>query len=460
MKKISQLKLVRVFTLTIIISLFIFNPLIVHAEATDVKLEGPKSMKVGETKTLTTEVIKDDPDTDTNTYKLLFSSSNTDVATVDDSGKITAVKSGKASIVVQIENTTIQKTFEIVVEEEQVIEPPVVSNDNTLKSLVIEGYELDKTFAKDITNYEITIPTTVKSLKIKYERNDSKAQVMVTGNSSLKDGSIVRVVVTAEDKTTKTYEIKVNYEKVNLNLSSIKVLGQSLNETFKSTQTKYTLTVAYEITTLSIEAKPEDSNAKVEISGNDNLDVGTNTITITVKGKTSSDKKVYTIVVTREEETNNNKPSTSSNLSTEPTDEPSTSSKPSSNTTTNSGGSNMAKYVLVTIGCLVLFAIGGVGIYFYIKTAEPKNKKKNKIKRKEVPTRDTETSIENEPEIEDEYQVRQIYDYEEDVPNDDLEDTKEFSRDELTRNSQSRGTENSSKYDEDVLKDIEDLFDD
>ena len=59
----------------------------------------------------------------------------------------------------------------------------------------------------------------MKSLKLKYEKNDSKAKEMITGNSSLKDGDIIRIVVTAEDGTTKTYEIKVNNEKINLNLS-------------------------------------------------------------------------------------------------------------------------------------------------------------------------------------------------------------------------------------------------
>lgn len=453
MKKNNQYKMIKNLTLIIIMSLFILSPIVVNAEVTDISISGTRKMKIGEFQKLTTEVKKTDDDT--NTYNVLFSSSATDIVTVDAAGKVTAIKGGTASIIIQVENTSIQKTFEIVVEDEQSI-APILSSDNTLKSLSVEGYELDKEFDKDETKYEVTIPATVKSLKLKYEKNDSKAKEMITGNSSLKDGDIIRIVVTAEDGTTKTYEIKVNNEKINLNLSSIKVLGQSLNETFKSSQTRYTLTVAYEISALSIEAKCEDPKAKVEISGNESLSVGTNTVTITVKAQDSNDKKVYTILVTREKETDNNKPTTSGSTSTITSDSSTSNGNSGGSTATGGGSSNMAKYVLVTIGCLVLFAIGGIGIYFYVKTAEPKANKGKKNKK------NVSTSQKRIVETEEVVEEKSIYDYEEETYNDDLEDTKEFNKEELTRASKTSSTpsSNSYKYDDDVLKDIEDLFED
>lgn len=453
MKKNNQYKMIKNLTLIIIMCLFILSPIVVNAEVTDISISGTRKMKIGESQKLTTEVKKTDDDT--NTYNVLFSSSATDIVTVDAAGKVTAIKGGTASIIIQVENTSIQKTFEIVVEDEQSI-APILSSDNTLKSLSVEGYELDKEFDKDETKYEVTIPATVKSLKLKYEKNDSKAKEMITGNSSLKDGDIIRIVVTAEDGTTKTYEIKVNNEKINLNLSSIKVLGQSLNETFKSSQTRYTLTVAYEISALSIEAKCEDPKAKVEISGNESLSVGTNTVTITVKAQDSNDKKVYTILVTREKETDNNKPTTSGSTSTITSDSSTSNGNSGGSTATGGGSSNMAKYVLVTIGCLVLFAIGGIGIYFYVKTAEPKANKGKKNKK------NVSTSQKRIVETEEVVEEKSIYDYEEETYNDDLEDTKEFNKEELTRASKTSSTpsSNSYKYDDDVLKDIEDLFED
>lgn len=451
MKKNNQFKIVKSLVLIIMMSLFILSPILVNAEVIDINVSGEKQMKVGETRELKAEVKQSEDDT--NTYNVLFSSSDSDVVKVDSSGKLTALKGGKVIITIQVENTTIQKTFEVVVEEEQTIEP-ILSSDNTLKSLVVDGYELNKEFDKNVTTYEVTIPSTVKSLKLKYEKSDSKAKEMITGNSSLKDGDIIRIVVTAEDGSVKTYEIKVVHEKINLNLSSIKILGQSLNETFKSSQTRYTLTVAYEISALNIEAKCEDSKAKVEISGDKNLSVGTNTVTITVKAQGTNDKKVYTILVTREKETDNNKPITSGSTSTITSDSSTSSGKPGSNVNNSGSASNMAKYVLVTIGCLVLFAIGGIGIYFYIKTAEPKRKKGKKNNKSKSSSRRIIT------ETEDGSDDRKVYDYEAETYSGDLEDTKEFNKEELTGNSEATINSNSSKYDDDVLKDIEDLFED
>jgi len=426
----SKFKPIKLLILNlIVVGIVLILPVMVNAQATDVTIEGIRNMKIGESQALKAIVKKDDDDT--NDYKIIYQSENEQIATVDETGKITAVSSGTTSIIVKIENTTIQKKFEINVTEEQII-APVVSNDATLKSLSIKGYDLNKTFNPNETDYEVTIPSNIKSLTINKEANHLKASIQVSGNSSLKNGDIIKIIVTAEDKkTTKTYHIKVLNDEINLNLKSLKVLGQSLNETFKATQTKYTLTVAYEIEVLNVEAKAESDDVKVEITGNDKLDVGVNTITITVKSKTSSDKKIYTITVTREKETEQTKPTSTPSTSTEtPTNKPTT-NKPASKS-----NSNFAKYMLVTIGCLVLFAIGGVGIYFYIKTAEPKKDKKGKnnqarnIKKNEV-------IIERQSK------------------EDDLEDTKEFKKEELIKPT----TSTTSEYD-DVLKDIEDLFED
>ena len=130
MKRMNQFKIIGKLTLIIIISLFILSPVAVFAEVTDVNVSGTKKMKVGETQKLEAEIKKTDDDT--NTYNVSFTSKATDIATVDSTGQVTAVKGGTATIVIQVENTTIQKTFEIVVEEEQTIEP-ILSGDNLLQ---------------------------------------------------------------------------------------------------------------------------------------------------------------------------------------------------------------------------------------------------------------------------------------------------------------------------------------
>lgn len=437
--------------LIIVCSFILISPLKVNAEATDVKISGIREMKIGESQTLTTEVIKTEDDNET--YKIDFKSSDETIATVDSTGKITALKSGTANIIITIENTTIQKSFEIKIEEEQLIEP-VLSDDATLKSLSIKGYELNKTFQSDITDYEVTIPSNVRSLTINRVLNHPNASIQIDGNSSLKDGDIIKIIVTAENKeTTKIYKIKIHNEIINLDLKSLKIIGQSLNETFSPLKTDYTLDVAYDIAALNIEAKAESSDVEIEISGAKSLDVGTNTITITVKSKTTTDKKVYRIIVTREEKEQDKENDNKENNNTSDNNNSTTSDiKPSKDNNQNQSSSknNIAKYVLVTIGCIVLFAIGSVGIYFYIKTGEPKKKKNKNVKVNE--SQQAKEEVKNS---------KKIYDYEEDnFKKDNLEDTKEFKKEALVHENENKTTKNNSQYSEDVLKDIEDLFDD
>lgn len=86
-------------------------------------------------------------------------------------------------------------------------------------------------------------------------------------------------------------------------LKSIVLSNGSLSPAFSPKTKNYTATVDNSVTSLSISATPTDQTAKVtSVSGNDNLQVGENTITITVKAENGVTAK-YTIVVTRRDAT-------------------------------------------------------------------------------------------------------------------------------------------------------------
>lgn len=86
-------------------------------------------------------------------------------------------------------------------------------------------------------------------------------------------------------------------------LKSIVLSNGSLSPAFSPKTKNYTATVDNRVTSLSISATPTDQTAKVtSVSGNDNLQVGENTITITVKAENGVTAK-YTIVVTRRDAT-------------------------------------------------------------------------------------------------------------------------------------------------------------
>ena len=86
-------------------------------------------------------------------------------------------------------------------------------------------------------------------------------------------------------------------------LKSIVLSNGSLSPAFSPKTKNYTATVDNSVTSLSISATPTDQTAKVtSVSGNDNLQVGENTITITVKAENGV-TTTYTIVVTRRDAT-------------------------------------------------------------------------------------------------------------------------------------------------------------
>ncbi len=108
----------------------------------------------------------------------------------------------------EINLTSSGKTIKIITQDEL---EASYSKDNNLKSLSVEGYELDKPFAKDTLNYSVTVPEGTKSVKINAQENDSKASVSGDGDVNVTEGAnTFKIVVRAENGSEKTYTLVVN----------------------------------------------------------------------------------------------------------------------------------------------------------------------------------------------------------------------------------------------------------
>lgn len=92
------------------------------------------------------------------------------------------------------------------------------SNNADLKSLEIKNYAID--FKKDTTDYEITIDNSIASLELNPVVDYTSASFKVTGNESLMDGSTVKVTVTAEDGSTKDYNLHIKKTKSDTTISN------------------------------------------------------------------------------------------------------------------------------------------------------------------------------------------------------------------------------------------------
>ncbi len=86
------------------------------------------------------------------------------------------------------------------------------SSNNYIRSLTIEGYDLK--FSKRVRNYTLEVKKGTKSLKVLPVLDDEKASYEITGNSDLKDGSVVKIIVTAENQVKTTYQINIKYKSV------------------------------------------------------------------------------------------------------------------------------------------------------------------------------------------------------------------------------------------------------
>ena len=115
--------------------------------------------------------------------------------------ELKAGENNKIIITVTAEDGTV-KSYNINIKRE------ALSADASLKSLTIKE---DKKFKleNDEYSYDVFIEENVKTLTLDYETSSLNSKVSVNGNKDLKDGSKVKILVTAEDGTKKEYILNI-----------------------------------------------------------------------------------------------------------------------------------------------------------------------------------------------------------------------------------------------------------
>ena len=91
----------------------------------------------------------------------------------------------------------------------------------------------------------------------------------------------------------------------NAYLASLQVSIEGISPRFNKNTTNYYLIIDNTIDTINVNATPEDANASVLVTGNTNLQIGVNKITITVTAQNGSTKRNYIINVTKTDDPNN-----------------------------------------------------------------------------------------------------------------------------------------------------------
>lgn len=89
------------------------------------------------------------------------------------------------------------------------------SKNNNLKSLSIEGYDFTPEFNKDVLQYTLELENGIESINVSATKEDSTASIEGTGTISLSEGvNPVKIVVTAQNGSTKTYTINVTVKEL------------------------------------------------------------------------------------------------------------------------------------------------------------------------------------------------------------------------------------------------------
>ncbi|MDE2812338.1 MAG: cadherin-like beta sandwich domain-containing protein [Gemmatimonadota bacterium] len=216
--------------------------------------------------------------------------------------------------------TTRMYTLTVIRLEPQPVPPP--STDATLSALTLSAGTLSPAFAPDETSYTASVAPSVSSLTVRATPTASGATVAYTlGDVDL--GSVrqvalsvgvgtttIRVVVTAEDGTTqKTYTLTVTRAPLpaeDATLSALTLSVGTLSPAFVKDETQYTASVGHTVSSITVTPTPTVAQASAEIDGFDAragyrvaLQVGQNTITVTVTAADGTTKKQYTLTVTR-----------------------------------------------------------------------------------------------------------------------------------------------------------------
>ena len=185
----------------------------------------------------------------------------------------------------------------------QIVNPP--SSNNNLSSLNVSNGSIN--FNKNNTNYSVNVDSNVTSINISASAEDGGASISGTGAKGLNFGNNrFDIIVTAPSGAKKNYTINVNRKdnrSSNNRLASLSVNGAELNPKFSSGNENYNVSVPYSIANLSINAKAEDSKAKVNISSTALTAEETTDVRITVTAENGS-TKTYVIHATRGKDPN------------------------------------------------------------------------------------------------------------------------------------------------------------
>lgn len=195
---------------------------------------------------------------------------------------------GNQSFMILVKNNGESTSYKISVKRLE------ASNDNTLKSLNVQGYIFNTPFSSSKYEYQINVDENIDSINIVAEANNSFAIIEGLGEHSLVSGkNEFKINVTSQNGEKRSYTIIVNKSSGTSLLKSLKISRYKITPKFHRYSFIYDVYIYDEIDQLKIIASANEGD-NIEIIGNEKLKKGKNEIYIKVSGidKTTSVYKI------------------------------------------------------------------------------------------------------------------------------------------------------------------------
>ncbi len=199
---------------------------------------------------------------------------------------------------------TINLNEELPIQEESETNP----SSANLKVLRLNQEGISPQFQKEVKQYYIVVNNFVESLDVTALPENEKASVTITGNKNLQLGkNTINIHVVSEDGSKEeNYQIFVtktqNIEAANTNLETLALQEAMLYPSFDNNTLNYEAEIPFSTEKINLLAIPQNPNAKVELQGNNTMQVGNNIVKVVVTATDGITNKTYEIVVHRRNE--------------------------------------------------------------------------------------------------------------------------------------------------------------
>lgn len=177
------------------------------------------------------------------------------------------------------------------------------STNTFIGGISVEGYILSPTFKETTYDYRLTVPANVNEVNIKAVKGDVNQTITGTGPKKLEYGlNRARVIVSAQDGSSRTYQIMITRTDNRTGDTSLRSLGVSnTNIAYQKDKTTYDAVVSRSVESVLITATATDTRATIVGTGTKNLNIGLNSFDLKVTSSSGAEA-TYKINITRSNE--------------------------------------------------------------------------------------------------------------------------------------------------------------